>query len=292
MDKTEKRSDDRTVEEIITALLRLTAIDIPLDRFFNEVLKLILNIPWVTAESRGCIFIVEDIPDMLVMKAQHGLGADTIFACSKVPFGKCICGKTALSKNVHFHTCISTAHEVQPGKSEPHGHLCIPIRSSQKLWGVLNIYVRENHRRDARRESLLGTIADTLAGVIERKRIEIQFLHSQKMETIGRLAGSIAHDINNLMTPILGYTQLCIQALPADSPMVADLREINNSAERAAAHAHARRGRGGSAGRARRRAYETIAHLLPERNRKPPGGINQHRSARNRKNAAPAYGQG
>jgi len=69
---------------------------------------------------------------------------------------------------------------------------------------------------------------------IERKRLEEQLLHSQKMESLGRLAGGVAHDINNLLTPILGYAQLGTMELPADHPALSCLQEIQVNAQRAA----------------------------------------------------------
>jgi two-component system cell cycle sensor histidine kinase/response regulator CckA len=69
--------------------------------------------------------------------------------------------------------------------------------------------------------------------VSERKRLEEQFLQAQKMETIGRLAGGVAHDVNNLMTVIIGTTDLVLDTLGRDHPAVADVREISEVAQRA-----------------------------------------------------------
>jgi two-component system cell cycle sensor histidine kinase/response regulator CckA len=71
--------------------------------------------------------------------------------------------------------------------------------------------------------------------VSERRRLELQLHHAQKMEGIGRLAGGIAHDFNNVLTAIVGYTGMARAALPASHAAVADLEEVRRAAERASA---------------------------------------------------------
>jgi PAS domain S-box-containing protein len=69
----------------------------------------------------------------------------------------------------------------------------------------------------------------------ERRRLEAELLHSQKMEAIGRLAGGIAHDFNNLLTAITGYSELIVAELDPASSLARDAEEIKRAAEQAAA---------------------------------------------------------
>ncbi|HEY6837238.1 MAG TPA: response regulator [Geobacteraceae bacterium] len=55
--------------------------------------------------------------------------------------------------------------------------------------------------------------------ITERRRLEQQLLQSQKMESVGLLAGGVAHDFNNLMTAVLGYSQILKENLPAGDDM-------------------------------------------------------------------------
>ena len=86
---------------------------------------------------------------------------------------------------------------------------------------------------------------DSVTGVVgvahdisSRKRLEEQFLQSQKMEAVGQLAGGIAHDFNNILSAILGYAQLGLTKLSTESRVIAYLQEIQKSAERAAVLTH------------------------------------------------------
>ena len=73
-----------------------------------------------------------------------------------------------------------------------------------------------------------GTIGMGL-DITERVQLEAQFRQAQKMEAVGRLAGGIAHDFNNLLTAILGYAELALEQLPADSDLAADIDQIRRA---------------------------------------------------------------
>jgi two-component system, cell cycle sensor histidine kinase and response regulator CckA len=70
--------------------------------------------------------------------------------------------------------------------------------------------------------------------VTERRMLEEQLLHSQKMEAVGRLAGGVAHDFNNLLTVIKGYSELMLNEIQERDPMRGEVEEVLRAAERAA----------------------------------------------------------
>jgi two-component system, cell cycle sensor histidine kinase and response regulator CckA len=71
--------------------------------------------------------------------------------------------------------------------------------------------------------------------VSEHKGLEDQFFQSQKMEAVGRLAGGVAHDFNNMLNVIFGYGDLINQELHQDDPLARYVAEIKKAADRAAA---------------------------------------------------------
>jgi len=87
--------------------------------------------------------------------------------------------------------------------------------------------VYDAHGRPAR---LIGTVQD----ITERRQLEEQLRHAQKLDAIGTLAGGIAHDLNNALTAIAGYTELALSVLRNEHPARADVQEIRRAAERAA----------------------------------------------------------
>ncbi len=67
-----------------------------------------------------------------------------------------------------------------------------------------------------------------------RMRVEAQLIQAQKMDAVGRLAGGVAHDFNNLLTIITSYSELALDAIPAEGSAHARVQEILGAARRAA----------------------------------------------------------
>jgi PAS domain S-box-containing protein len=74
-----------------------------------------------------------------------------------------------------------------------------------------------------------------VSDISQRKRLEEQLMHAQKMEAVGRLAGGVAHDFNNMLTVISGYNQMILDQLSALDPLRGYAEEILKAADRAAA---------------------------------------------------------
>jgi len=70
--------------------------------------------------------------------------------------------------------------------------------------------------------------------ITERKRTEARLFQSQKMETVGKLAGGVAHEFNSILTAIIGQSELLLSDLPAESPLAKNATEIREAADRAA----------------------------------------------------------
>lgn len=66
----------------------------------------------------------------------------------------------------------------------------------------------------------------------EHQKLQIQFAQAQRMESIGRLAGGVAHDFNNILGVIIGYAELALNSLGPDEPLHANLDEILKAAKR------------------------------------------------------------
>ncbi len=83
-------------------------------------------------------------------------------------------------------------------------------------------------------EGIIMDISDRKQAEAEREKLDAQFQQAQKMESVGRLAGGVAHDYNNMLNVILGYAELALGKTGPGDPLHADLEKIHAAAIRSA----------------------------------------------------------
>ncbi|OHB74705.1 MAG: hypothetical protein A2Z25_19060 [Planctomycetes bacterium RBG_16_55_9] len=168
---------------VLNKLLSLSLENLTLEQMLERAIDQVTSIAWLALESKGAIFLVEEEPQVLVMKAQRGLSAPVRTTCARVPFGTCICGRAARSADVEFVDRVNELHQNRYEGIPPHGHYCVPILSGGKLLGVINTYIAEGHHRSDKEEDFLRAVAAVLAGIIERRRMEDELrTHREHLE--------------------------------------------------------------------------------------------------------------
>jgi PAS domain S-box-containing protein len=114
----------------------------------------------------------------------------------------------------------------------------LEILARRKGGDIIPVQISVSELRMGDQPLILGVVRD----LSEQKRagealrdLEEQFRQAQRLEAVGRLAGGVAHDFNNILTAISGYTELLLEDFRGNDPRRADLEEIRSAAQRAAA---------------------------------------------------------
>ncbi len=95
----------------------------------------------------------------------------------------------------------------------------VPVHDGGQLQYMMIVSIEITDRKRAEREG---------------ESLQTQLNHAQKMESVGRLAGGVAHDFNNMLNVIMGHAELTLADLPEGSPLRAGLVEIQMAAKRSA----------------------------------------------------------
>lgn len=126
--------------------------------------------------------------------------------------------------------------------------LCVRLKSGDRTYGYLAVAMDRARGIDAEEKALFEGVADDVAHALhhlsrekimmseraEKEKIEAAFHHAQKMEAVGRLAGGMAHDFNNMLSIILGCGELAISEISTDHPIHYELSEIIKAGQRSA----------------------------------------------------------
>lgn len=118
----------------------------------------------------------------------------------------------------------------------------------RKLWLRMNARISQQNQKSVQQETALQEqeinsrqsgdnffiIEGFTTDITDQKRVEEQFRQAQKMESVGRLAGGVAHDYNNMLSVIIGYTELALEEVGLSDHLYDNLHEILKAGRRSA----------------------------------------------------------
>lgn len=97
--------------------------------------------------------------------------------------------------------------------------------------------IYDEESRPVQMGGIVNDITEMKQNEVEREKLQAQFFQAQKMQAVGRLAGGVAHDFNNMLSVILGYVDLAGMKLEPSDEFYADLKEIRKAVRLVQEHA-------------------------------------------------------
>jgi len=212
------------IQKVTNSMLQISLEPLLLEEQFDRILELILNVPNLSLQSRGAIFLKDSEAEILHLRAQQGFTAENPLPCTEIPIGHCLCGRAAKFSKFMYAEDMEAIHEIHDADMFPHGHYCVPIVAGQKLYGLLNVYLRKGHKRNDREEIFLTSVASTLATIIERdhteqekKDLQQKLSQAEKLAALGRFTANVAHEIRNPLTSVGGFARRLDKVIRPDS---------------------------------------------------------------------------
>ncbi|MCW8962699.1 MAG: type IV pili methyl-accepting chemotaxis transducer N-terminal domain-containing protein, partial [Gammaproteobacteria bacterium] len=151
-------------------LVNISLQHIPLSEQMDRVLQVLFDIPSLSIQRKGCIFLREGSSDILRMVSHYGMPAPIVEVCSHIPFGNCLCGKVADTCRPLVSGELDEMHAVLLKTDSDKERFILPILQGEKVLGVLSLYKTEGHVADLDNLVFLTTVTNTLASIITNKR--------------------------------------------------------------------------------------------------------------------------
>ncbi len=117
------------------------------------------------------------------------------------------------------------------------GRIVFEVEHVKKCGDIFPVEISSNVIEQSGRPFILSVVRDITErknALEEKEKLEAQLQHAQKMDAVGRLAGGVAHDFNNMLSVILGFTEMSLNEIDKNDPLYTNLLKIQSAAEHSA----------------------------------------------------------
>lgn len=233
-DRNEAESDIALLNQLMQAVHNF----LDLEELYNVALD---NIKSMDSVDMAIIYLVDEETNEAVMQAQRNFPETFLKRASRIPHPKGITWKVINRGEIINIEDAQKDPDIGPAGRElgHHSILGIPISSKEKTIGViwfLSYRERKFNKREVRVLSAFGYeigIAIAKAKMIQELKLkQEQLIQSEKLASMGQMISSIAHEINNPLTPIIGYSQKLLTRTDLDQKLKGSLEIMHDSAQR------------------------------------------------------------
>jgi signal transduction histidine kinase len=217
-------------QRLVNDLLRIALQPLSLDEILEQVMDRLVETSWLAQEPRVVLHLVDDTGQRLAMKVHRGIEPAIREACATLPFGLCLCGRAASSGEPVFSSCLEDGHDIHVEGMYPHGHYCVPIRYAGQVLGVLSVAVDSGHERAAEELDFLLAVADVIAGIVQRARVEsLQREHQrvaqsrERMARVGEISAGVAHTVRNPLHGVMSCVEIVSNQAGRGEPASAEI---------------------------------------------------------------------
>jgi PAS domain S-box-containing protein len=195
----------------INEILEYATTPSSVDELLQLALDQILGLPWMPIKPEGGVFLKEPGVQRLKLVVNRNLSPQLQVLCAKVPFGYCLCGRAAATREVQFASCVNDAHDISFEGMAPHGHYNIPlIADDNQNIGVMVFYLEHGHQRDENEVSFLKSAGRTIANIVQRKQAEmVQAKQSNELSVVAQVSTVAATILepNQLLQQVVDLTK-------------------------------------------------------------------------------------
>ncbi len=168
--------EEKDYKIILFDVLKLSLGTPDVKTFFDKLIPLLCKIPWLSIESKGGFMLNKDGELQLI--SYYNVSDSLVKMCSKVPFGRCLCGKAAELKEIIYKSHVDDDHENRPEGIKPHGHYNIPILHGDQLLGVLFLYIPDGYPEKENNKEFFKELSSLVALIILRYEFENEYQYS------------------------------------------------------------------------------------------------------------------